>query len=210
MLNFFAVTRSIYLALGDSTGVGVGAADGGGGYPERLLRRLGRNDVELRNLCRSGATSADLLVEQLPRALDLRPRAVTVGIGINDLGLQVPDEAFALNLEEIVLRLKEICPRILLVNLPDLALAPAVARLVPRSLYEKRIEMFNVHLAATAARHGLLLADLYASSKAALPGRPSLFSADGFHPSAAGYEEWAAFMLPHLRTLFDEKVTAVA
>jgi len=28
-------------------------------------------------------------------------------------------------------------------NIPDLALAPAVAQLVPRSIYERRIELFN-------------------------------------------------------------------
>src|SRR5476651_1606847 len=93
------VTRSIYLALGDSTGVGVGAASGGG-YPQRLLRLLGRPDLQLVNLCRSGATTADVLSEQLPRALEEQARVVTIGIGINDVGLQVPDESFAVNLEE--------------------------------------------------------------------------------------------------------------
>jgi hypothetical protein len=33
------VTSELYVALGDSTGLGVGARTAGG-YPERLLRRL--------------------------------------------------------------------------------------------------------------------------------------------------------------------------
>jgi lysophospholipase L1-like esterase len=202
------VPPSIYLALGDSTGVGHGA-DSGGGYPPRLLRMLGRPDFQLVNLCRSGATSADVLAEQLPRALREQPRFVTLGIGINDVGLQVPDEAFAVNLEEIVAPLKQRCPDMLLVNLPDLALAPAIARLVPRSLYEKRIEIFNDHIAATAARHGVPLADLYTFSQAALLD-PAVFSPDGFHPNARGYEEWAAFLVPQLRALLDEGLTAHA
>jgi len=197
------VTRSIYLALGDSTGVGVGAASGGG-YPQRLVRMLDRPDLQLLNLCRSGATTADVLSEQVPRALKAQAMVATIGIGINDLGLQVPDESFALNLEEIVAALKMRCPNILIVNVPDLALAPAVARLVPRSIYEKRIELFNEHIAATAARHKLILADLYSFSRAAVPGRAELFSPDGFHPSAEGYEEWATFILPHLRALLHE------
>jgi len=201
------VTKSIYLALGDSTGVGVGAVSGGG-YPQRLLRMLARPDLQLVNLCRSGSTSADLLTEQLPRALKAEARIVTIGIGINDVGLQVPDEAFALNLEELVGPLKQRCPHILIANLPDLALAPAVAKLIPRTIYENRLEMFNEHIAATAARHGLTLVDLYSFSKDALPGRKRLFSADGFHPSGDGYEEWASHMLSAFRALLDSGLSA--
>jgi acyl-CoA thioesterase I len=207
MFMFTRVTRSIYLALGDSTGVGVGAISGGG-YPQRLLRMLARPDLQLLNLCRSGATTADVLEEQLPRALQVEARVVTIGIGINDVGLQVPDEAFAVNLEEIVQPLKQSCPHILIANLPDLALAPAVARLVPRTLYENRLELFNEHISATAARHHLTLVDLYSFSRDALPGRTRLFSHDGFHPSAEGYEEWANHILPALRTLLDEGASA--
>jgi acyl-CoA thioesterase-1 len=203
------VTQSIFLALGDSTGVGVGAASGGG-YPQRLLRMLGRSDLQLMNLCRSGATSADVLSEQLPRALKETPAVVTIGIGINDVGLQVPDEAFALTLEEIVGPLKQRCPRILMLNLPDLALAPAVAAVVPRAIYENRLEMFNEHIAATAARHQLAIVDLYSYSRDALPGRAEIFSADGFHPSAVGYEEWAGYMLPYLRRVLDDRAEASA
>jgi acyl-CoA thioesterase-1 len=189
--------EEIYLALGDSTGVGVGARSGGG-YPERLLRLLQPDHPKLRlvNLCQSGATSSDLIVDQLPQALQTRPRLITIGIGINDLGLQVPDDAFALNLEEIVVPLRRLEAPILLCNLPDLAHAPAMARLVPPALYEKRIEMFNEHVTATAARHGLALVDLNALSTEVLPGRPELWSADGFHPSAEGYEEWALRLHP--------------
>jgi len=196
----------LYLALGDSTGVGVGAASGGG-YPERLVRLLPVK-LQLLNLCRSGATSADLLADQLPRALRTKPRLITLGIGINDLGLQVPDEAFALNLENIVVGLGKLRAPTAILNLPDLALSPAVARLVPRSLYEKRIEMFNDHVTATAARHGLELIDLYALSREILPDRPELYSPDGFHPSALGYDEWARRMAPAVERMIGVGVAA--
>jgi lysophospholipase L1-like esterase len=190
------VPASVYLALGDSTGVGVGAPSGGG-YPQRLLRLLGDREFKLVNLCQSGATSADVLEEQLPRALELMPRFATIGIGINDLGLQIPDDSFAMNLEEIIGRLKAACPRIAITNIPDLTLSPAVSRLVPRALFEQRIDQFNLHVAATAARHGLALVDLFSS----LSGGPEMFCADGFHPSAQGYDEWAMAMLPQIRSL---------
>lgn len=196
----------LYLALGDSTGAGVGARSGGG-YPDRLLRLLLPEHPGLRlvNLCESGATSADVIADQLPLALRLRPRLVTVGIGINDLGLQVPDDAFALNLEEIVVSLRRLEAPIAVANLPDLSLSPAVARLVPRSITQKRVEMFNEHVTATVARHSLELVDLYALSRELLPGRAELWSPDGFHPSAEGYEEWALRMLPNVQPLLRDR-----
>ncbi|HET9754609.1 MAG TPA: SGNH/GDSL hydrolase family protein, partial [Myxococcales bacterium] len=84
----------LYLALGDSTAAGVGARSGGG-YPERLVARL-QQRLRLINLGESGATTADVLETQVPRALLTRPRLITLCIGINDVGLQLPDDAFAL------------------------------------------------------------------------------------------------------------------
>ena len=151
---------------------------------------------EIDHITLRAPTTADLIERQLPYALETRPTLITIGIGINDLGLQHPDDAFALSLEEVVVKLARLRAPIVLANLPDLALSPAIAHLVPRQLYEKRIEMFNEHVTATAARHGLGLVDLYRLSREILPGHPELFSADGFHPSALGYEAWAERMLP--------------
>src|SRR5205085_11235090 len=102
-------------------------------------------------------------------------------------------------------RLRKLGAPIAIANIPDLALAPAVARLATRSLYEKRIEMFNLHVEATASRHGLALIDLYAMSREVLSSRDDLFSADGFHPSAAGYQAWAERMVPHIEPLLGEE-----
>ena len=199
------------MALGDSTAVGVGA-DSGGGYPERLVGKLrtAYPALKLLNLGQSGATSSDLLESQVPSALRTRPRLITLGIGINDVGLQVADDAFAVNLEEIVVQLRKLGAPMAIANIPDLALAPAIAELVPRSIYERRIELFNEHVTATAARHDLTLVDLYAWSRDVLPSRPELFSSDGFHPSALGYDVWAGRMLAPAVSLLRESIGASA
>ena len=77
----------VYVALGDSTGAGVGARDGGG-YVARLFKRIEerRPGSTLNNVCVSGATTADLVRGQLDRGVALNPDLVTVGIGINDIG----------------------------------------------------------------------------------------------------------------------------
>jgi len=190
-------SRFTYLALGDSTGVGVGSSSGG--YVDRLYQRLLplRPGARLVNLCESGAGAADVLDAQVPRAPRAEPSLITLGIGINDVTWQVPDEAFALNLEEIAVALASLRAPVVLMNIPDLALAPVAAR-YDSSLYERRIEVFNEHVEATAARHHFTLADLFGATKS-LGAKAGLFSADGFHPSAAGYEEWAAQLWPAVR-----------
>ena len=93
---------STYLALGDSVAAGIGASDpGGGGYVPVLAglleQRLGCDDgdspscpVTVRQLAVPGATTATLLRDQLPRALELleeQPdvRLVTLTVGGNDV-----------------------------------------------------------------------------------------------------------------------------
>jgi lysophospholipase L1-like esterase len=199
-LRVVAETRFTYLALGDSTGIGVGASEGGG-YVERLHRRLLalRPGASLVNLCQSGATSADVRDEQVPRARRVAASVITLGIGINDVTWQVHEQAFAVNLEEIAVALAALRAPVILMNIPDLALAPVALR-SDASLYERRIEVFNEHVEATAARHHFAHVDLFAATKR-LRGRAGLFCSDGFHPSAEGYDEWAAQLWPALRSV---------
>lgn len=191
-----------YVALGDSTGAGVGALSGGG-YPERLLHRLHglHPGLRLLNLSRSGATTSDVLAGQVPHALRTRPRLITLGIGINDVGMQLPADAFALTLEGIVTSLRKLKAPIAITNLPDLAISPAVQHLASQTFYERRLQQFNEHIEATAARHTLALIDLWTLSRTALADRPELFCGDGFHPSAEGYESWAELMWPSVEPL---------
>jgi lysophospholipase L1-like esterase len=92
----------VYVALGDSTGAGVGAREGG--YVLRLFNRLveRRAGSNLKNLCVSGATTADLIRGQLERGVALNPDLVTVGIGINDIGHGLTLDQFSKNYEEIL------------------------------------------------------------------------------------------------------------
>ena len=193
-------TRFTYLALGDSTGVGVGAREGGG-YVERLHRRLlaVRPGASLVNLCQSGATSADVRDDQVPRARRVPASLITLGIGINDVTWQAQEEGFAINLEEIAVALASVRAPVILMNIPDLALAPVALRF-DAFLYERRIEVFNEHVEATAARHHFTHVDLFAATKR-LRSRAGLFSSDGFHPSAEGYEEWTAQLWPAMHAV---------
>ncbi len=190
-----------YVALGDSSAVGVGASRGGG-YPERLASRLRQQglSVGLTNLGMSGAVVRDVFTSQLKRAVATQPTLVTIGIGTNDLWRGTSVEDFRDDLERIAKRLKPTGASLVVVNVPDMALAP-VARMVPSHLYEGRIEPFNEAISDVARAHGLHVVDLYSASRELIPKRHDFFCWDGFHPSDAGYEQWADIMLPTVKPL---------
>src|SRR5213078_463750 len=80
-------TAVTYVALGDSTVEGVGASSPELNYVSRVHARLGGvyPAARLTNLGVGGATSADVLLRQLTRVIELRPYLVTISIGPNDI-----------------------------------------------------------------------------------------------------------------------------
>ena len=185
-----------YVALGDSTGAGVGARNGG--YVARIFKNIEtvRSGSTLTNLCVSGATSADVLNRQLERGLAADPNLVTLGIGINDIGHGLELEEFAENYDAILKRLKEGTRATIVVsNLPDISSAPRIPPTL-RSEYQQRIIVFNRKLEEIANRHGVVIFDVFTITHEQLARHPEYFSADGFHPSDPGYELWAEQMWP--------------
>ncbi|HVF23538.1 MAG TPA: SGNH/GDSL hydrolase family protein [Pyrinomonadaceae bacterium] len=186
----------VYVALGDSTGTGVGAVDGG--YVNRLFKRLleQRPGSQLANLCVSGAATGDVLRGQLDNGVSKNPDLVTLGIGINDLGHGISLEQFAQNYDRILSTLKEKTDaQIVVSNLPDVSGAPMVPSSM-RNQYHQKIVTFNQKLEEVAKRHGVTVFDIYSVTTRELPSHPEYFSRDGFHPSDEGYELWAVEMWP--------------
>lgn len=186
----------VYVALGDSTGAGVGAVDGG--YVIRLFNRLleQRPGSQLANLCVSGATTEDVLRGQLTNGVSKNPNLVTLGIGINDIGHGISLEQFAQNYERILNTLTEKTDaQIVVTNIPDISSAPMVPSSM-RNEYRQNIVTFNQKLEEIANRHGVTVFDVYSITTRELPSHPEYFSRDGFHPSDDGYELWAVEMWP--------------
>jgi lysophospholipase L1-like esterase len=195
----------VYVALGDSTGAGIGAREGG--YVARLFKRLvaRRPGSRLTNLCVSGATTADLLRDQLERGVAMNPDLVTVGIGINDIGHGLTLEQFSRNYEDILSTLREKTrAQIVVTNIPDVSNAPRIPGSL-RSQYQQEIMRFSRRLEEIAARHGATVFDVYTITHEQLASHPEYFSADGFHPSDDGYELWATQMWPTVAKVIGEK-----
>jgi lysophospholipase L1-like esterase len=201
-----AASPLVYVALGDSTGVGVGA-DAGGGYPARIARRLeqGGMAVKLVNLSVPGATAADLRKEQVPKVSAAKPGFVTVGIGINDLVKGRSLSEYARDLEILADQLGRLKVPVVVSTLPDLALAPS-AKDAPSS-FSRRLAQFNAAITMIAERHGFAVADVYDVSHREFKRRAAeLFAADQFHPSAKGYEQWATAMWPTVERALGRQV----
>jgi len=186
-----------YVALGDSTVEGVGASSPALNYVSRVHARLRRvyPDARLTNLGVGGATSADVLLRQLARAIELRPYLVTLSIGPNDITGRVPVKTYEKNLETILGRLTRETAAVVVANLiPDLAVTPRFNRSRERDAVAAHTVRFNDALARRARAHGVQLVDLYAASQREVPRRPELIGSDGYHPSDAGYARWAELL----------------
>jgi lysophospholipase L1-like esterase len=184
-----------FVALGDSTALGVGGGQGGG-YPHRLARRLEAAGVpvKLDVYAEEGATAAGVREVQLPKLMSSRPAFVTLGVGLADVAAGRNLRDFARDLEVIADLVRRSKAVVVLATLPDVALAPAHAE--ASASLARRIEAYNATIRTIAERHGFHLADVHAETRRAIKERSDLWARDGLHPSAQGYDLWAEAMWP--------------
>ncbi len=170
------------------------------------MRRV-NPELRYENLAVDGATSGEVLQQQVERGLALEPDFVTIICGANDVLLATrPDvAAYAKNFDAILARLREGAPEAMLVT----ATAPEgwqFMELRPRTearLIEATRELNDI-TRETAARYDVLC--LPVAGHPALRD-PDTFSADGLHPSSAGHRtvarETALFLNARLGIDFD-------
>jgi lysophospholipase L1-like esterase len=197
-----------YAALGDSFTAGRDSIDAER-WADLLAAGMRRVNPELRyeNLAVDGATSAEVLAEQVEPGLALEPDFVTVICGANDVLLATrPDvEGYAERIDAILRRLREGAPEAMVVT----ATAPEgwqFMELRPRT--EKRLieatTQLNDITRAAAERYDVVC--LPVAGHPALRD-PATFSADGLHPSTAGHQtvarESARYLHEHLGIDFD-------
>jgi acyl-CoA thioesterase-1 len=178
-----------YVAIGASDAVGIGTQNPETeGWVPRFGAQLGPN-VRVVNLGVSGSTLSQALEEQLGPALDARPDVVTVWLAVNDLNARVPLEQYAANLDSLLGQLEATHAKVLVGNVPDLGRL-AVYRGVDATALNAEVDRWNGAIAEATARHGAVLVDLY-SQWQEIVQHPEFLSADGFHPSAEGYQALA-------------------
>lgn len=189
-----------FVVLGDSTGCGLGVAD-----PEETPAALvasgvsvvaGR-PVRLKNVAVSGAVSRDLNA-QCDRALSAvpTPDLALILIGANDVTHRVKPAASVRHLARTVRRLRAAGAEVVVGTCPDLGTIEPIAqplRWLARRWSRQLAAAQTIAVVESGART-VALADLLGRAFAGNP--KEMFSQDRFHPSARGYADAAAAILP--------------
>src|SRR5690348_6617921 len=185
----------VYVALGASDAVGVGASDPSTtAYVPRLIARLPAHAFAL-NLGVNGYTVKQALAEELPQALAAHPTLVTVWLVGNDFRQCTPLADYQRDLDSLLGQLQsQTHAQVFVANAPDMSLLPAIRDGSPnlgaclRGLQPAQIhaivEQWNTVIDAVVAKHHQVLVDLFHSDLAA---HPDYIASDGFHPSDGGY-----------------------
>ena len=195
----------VYVAVGASETVGVGADLPEQAWPEVLHRNRLPAGTTFTNLGIPGATVSRVLADVLPRALAARPTLATVWLNVNDLLAGVTADAYEAQLGRLVRALRrDGATRVLVANTPPLELLPAydtcrrraqaggcpMGSLLPSpDTVAAAVAGYNAAVRRVADAEGAVLVDLHqASVRSHSAGRwAALVSADGFHPSTLGH-----------------------
>ena len=180
-----------YVAIGASDTFGIGTSDPYTlNWATDLAEKLGQN-VHLINLGIPGISLHDALSSELPVAIDSHPDLVTIWLAVNDLAKNVPISNYSHDLNLLLNRLQTNSPsaRILIANVPDLALLPYFSSYNPQQL-QKRILIYNASIASIAQQHHVILVDL-SQQNYNLKDHPEYISNDGLHPTDLGYLQLA-------------------
>ncbi|MGI8914298.1 MAG: SGNH/GDSL hydrolase family protein [Chloroflexota bacterium] len=187
----------VYVAIGASDAVGVGAAGPAESWVADLAKKL-PDGSRLVNLGISGETLHGALTDELPIAVDANPDLVTIWLAVNDLNARVTPERYEQDLDTMLGTLhQQTHARVAVANVPDLSLVPAYSGIDP-ALVAQGVDRWNTIIARQAARNGATLIDLHGSWRD-LAAHPEYVGLDGFHPSADGYQRLADLFYRSLR-----------
>lgn len=193
------------LVFGDSTTAGVGVDSADDALPTvvaGLMADARQRPVHVTSYGWSGARIADLVRDQLPRAMQplragesepVLPAAdlILVVIGANDATNRTPTWRFRTSLRTLLAQIRHDAPaaRVVLAGIPGFRgalphLEPLVFLTDRYAALLRRIQRHEAEAANVA------FADLARHAGPRLRGRPAALSVDFFHPSAYGYAVW--------------------
>jgi lysophospholipase L1-like esterase len=187
----------VFAVLGDSSAVGLGVerpSETPGALIAGALAELGERPVRLVCAAISGAKSQDL-PGQVERALAELPDVALIMIGANDVTSRARADVSVRYLADAVRRLTAADCEVVVGTCPDLGTIRPIAqplRLLARRWSRQLAAAQTVAVIEAGGRTvslGSVLGPAFASDR-------SMFSIDEFHPSAAGYAQAAAVLLP--------------
>lgn len=182
--------------LGDSIGYGMGASGPADTLGQRLVSALAAagTTVDLRVFAVSGAIS-DGLAAQVGQATRWGVEVALIVIGANDLTHFVPPQLAADHLGAAVRTLRSAGAHVVVCPAPDLSAVPWVPPEM-RAMVRSASAAMRAAQTEVATAEGARVVDAVAAMSASFADDASLFSADRFHPSSAGYALVAAALAP--------------
>ena len=173
-------SRSSIAFVGDSI---TNHGDWGAWFPDR----------EVHNLGVSGDITDDL-VASIDDVIDVRPDAVALLIGTNDLGQRKSVEHLVRNIEYLLVTLRKALPGTRML----------VQSIMPRGAeFSERVQDANRHLRQFAPSVNAQYLDLWPALAGPDGEIDARFSDDRLHLTAEGYEAWLAELRPALERLDD-------
>lgn len=174
--------------LGDSTAAGVGASSAETALPRAYA--AGRDHpVDLTVLAVSGARVSDVVDEQLPRFPDREVDTVVISVGAND----AVHLTRAGDFERRYRRVLDALPAdadVVMLGVPDIGSVPRFAQPL-RFVAGVRGGTIDAVIDDLADAPGRTYVDIAGETGPAFRRDPgTLFAADDYHPSDAGYELW--------------------
>lgn len=196
----------IYVAIGDSTVEGIGASHQEKRYTNIIysLIKSTKKNALLYNLGKSEATTKEVIEIQLKKTILLNPNLVTLSIGANDIGKGKQLSTFKKNLTLIESIKNETQALIIMNNIPNFSLMPAVPYPL-RFILNFQIKRFNKVIFELTKRFDIILIDVYTQSSIYAKHFPETIATDNFHPSDFGYALWANTIITASSDLFFPK-----
>ena len=200
-----AGTALVYVVLGDST-----AAGRGGNYKCGVALGTARHLAETQpvtmvNVAVSGAKVRDVVQDQLPKAVRLRPDVVLLAVGANDVTHFTTGGAIASGLSSVIDQLSAARPgvRIVLTGSPAVGTARRFAQPLRwvagvETNRVNRVVKAVVEQAEGRGEH-VIWAPIARDTEATFAQDPGLFAPDRFHPNDRGYAVW----MPTLNAALD-------
>lgn len=187
--------RLVYVAMGASDAVGVGAFPLTNGYVYKINEGLQQRarDVVLHNLGVSGKRISYIESSELPAALAFQPDIITIWAGPNDIIHGTDVSNFESSLYNILYQLQtQTTALVVIANVPDLTVLPRFLIEPDSDVTVVRINAFNRVIFQQATLFSVPVVDLYSGGYASDWEYVSL---DGFHPSNQGHAKIAELFL---------------
>jgi lysophospholipase L1-like esterase len=179
--------------IGDSLSVGMGVDSYVNSWPVLLagdISQSAEKSVALYNFGIPGAKTADVLDNQLSYAVSASPDIVVVFIGVNDVHGNVGKAEFTQNYTQILNTLKtKTSAQIKVINIPALGSSDLI-KWPFQTYFDGCARRLNSVIENLTKINDVQYLDLYAPTKQLLSKPGPHYSADNFHPSAAGYLWW--------------------